>query len=116
MDISDGGQEVISFTVSNFLQNDMKVPADQVTAVLGQDNRVLRALLPSLGIRSSSVDCEPESSHTKLANGIHGTQDAAAAEPVYITNVPEFKARLAVSAGPSPVVDLSEFEDLESKL
>lgn len=36
--------------------------------------------------------------------------------PVYITNVPEFKAKLPVSAGPSPVVDLSEFEELESKL
>jgi len=33
-----------------------------------------------------------------------------------IDNVREFKSMLAVSAGPRPVRDLSEFEDLDSKL
>jgi len=116
VDMSDGGQEVISSTVSNFLQNDMKIPAEQVTAVLGQGNRVLRALLPSLGIKSSSIDCEPESGQAKPTDRIHRINGVAPTEPIYISNVPEFKARLVVSAGPSPVVDLSEFEDLEAKL
>jgi insulysin len=33
-----------------------------------------------------------------------------------ITNVREYRARMAVSAGPLPVKDLSEFEDLDAKL
>ncbi|PGH09771.1 insulysin [Blastomyces parvus] len=37
-------------------------------------------------------------------------------QPVYITNVSEYKARLAVSAGPAPIVDLSEFEEIDPKL
>lgn len=36
--------------------------------------------------------------------------------PVYITNVPDFKARQTLTASPSPVVDLSYFEELASKL
>ena len=46
---------------------------------------------------------------------IHDTIGVGLTEPVYIINVPEFKAGLAVSAGPSPVVNLSEFEDLQPK-
>ena len=37
-------------------------------------------------------------------------------KPEYIVNVLEFKACLAFSAGSLPVMNLSEFEDLESKL
>lgn len=36
--------------------------------------------------------------------------------PTYVTNVPEFKARLPATTAPCPVVDLSEFEDVEYKL
>ncbi|KAL4939837.1 hypothetical protein BDV06DRAFT_198031 [Aspergillus oleicola] len=39
-----------------------------------------------------------------------------AANPTYITNVTDFKARLAVSTGPSPITNLSEFEDFDAKL
>jgi insulysin len=48
-----------------------------------------------------------------VTNGVNGVRSR---EPTYITNVPEFKARLAVSAGPSPLADLTEFEDFEPKL
>ncbi|KAL3476459.1 Metalloenzyme, LuxS/M16 peptidase-like protein [Aspergillus californicus] len=46
----------------------------------------------------------------------NGTKKAAAREPVYITNVTEYKASLPVSKGPSPVTDLTEFEDFDAKL
>jgi hypothetical protein len=36
--------------------------------------------------------------------------------PVVITNVREYKASLAVSPGPQPVKDLSEFEEGGAKL
>ncbi|KAH8697779.1 a-pheromone processing metallopeptidase Ste23 [Talaromyces proteolyticus] len=50
--------------------------------------------------------------HSQKTNGVKVHKG----EPIYITNVPQFKARLPVSAGPSPVVDLSEFEDFDPKL
>lgn len=40
----------------------------------------------------------------------------ASEPPFVIENVHAFKASLNVSAGPQPVKDLSEFEDLEAKL
>jgi insulysin len=54
-----------------------------------------------------------DSKHIQTVNGVNGTGQK---EAVYITNVSEFKARLPVSAGPSPVTDLSKFEDFEPKL
>jgi insulysin len=36
--------------------------------------------------------------------------------PYVIENVRDFKSLMAVSAGPRPVKDLSEFEELDSKL
>lgn len=39
-----------------------------------------------------------------------------ATNPYIIENVREFKSRLAVSAGPQPVKDLSEFEETDPKL
>jgi insulysin len=50
-----------------------------------------------------------------LSNGDE-TVKATNKSPIYITNVTQFKARLPVSPGPCPVVDLSEFGDFDSKL
>ena len=49
------------------------------------------------------------------ANG-SGSNNADGKKPTYISDIHEFKARLPVSAGPTPVTDLSEYEDLEPKL
>ncbi|OJJ32764.1 hypothetical protein ASPWEDRAFT_52909 [Aspergillus wentii DTO 134E9] len=48
------------------------------------------------------------------ANGVNGVEKPK--EPQYITNVTDFKSRLSVSAGPSPVTDLTKFEDFDAKL
>ncbi|OJJ43998.1 hypothetical protein ASPZODRAFT_18773 [Penicilliopsis zonata CBS 506.65] len=45
-----------------------------------------------------------------------GTEKPQQPAITYITNVPEFKTRLSVSAGPHPVTDLTEFEDFDPKL
>jgi insulysin len=37
-------------------------------------------------------------------------------EPTYVTSVADFKANTALTAGPNPVADLSEYEDFEAKL
>jgi insulysin len=55
--------------------------------------------------------------HGQKTNGVNGSKHKQTArEPIYVTNVPQFKASLPVSAGPSPVVDLCEFEDFDPKL
>lgn len=55
----------------------------------------------------------------KIPNGIttqaSGT-NWTAPEPYIIEDVREFRSQLAASAGPRPVKDLSEFEELDSKL
>jgi insulysin len=52
-----------------------------------------------------------------LANKVDSSAPSGtAANPYIIENVREFKSRLAVSAGPQPIKDLSEFEELDSKL
>jgi insulysin len=53
------------------------------------------------------------------ADGFGGAEvkaKEASEPPTIIENVHAFKASLNVSAGPRPVKDLSEFEDLEAKL
>jgi insulysin len=53
------------------------------------------------------------------ANGVAHSEiepKAAASEPYLIENIRDFRSRLVVSAGPLPVNDLSEFEELDSKL
>jgi insulysin len=59
-----------------------------------------------------------EGADSRHSQKINGNADGARHKkaPIYITNVSEFKARLPVSAGPSPVVDLGEFEEFEPKL
>lgn len=59
----------------------------------------------------SNVVINPESVIPQV-NGANG----ATRTPYVIENVREFRSRLAVSAGPQPVKDLSEFEELDSKL
>ena len=49
-------------------------------------------------------------------NGNVNVNGVGIKKPTYISDIHEFKARLAVSAGPTPVTDLSEFEDIEPKL
>jgi hypothetical protein len=41
---------------------------------------------------------------------------ASPSEPYLIENIRDFRSRLVVSAGPLPVQDLSEFEELDPKL
>ena len=53
---------------------------------------------------------------TKAVNGDDAPKSGTSTEPYLIENVREYKSRLAVTAGPQPVKDLSEFEDLDSKL
>jgi insulysin len=66
------------------------------------------------GIDMLKIDQKP----AELPNGVlcHGGTTKPASEPYLIENIRDFRSRLVVSAGPQPVKDLSEFEELDSKL
>jgi insulysin len=77
----------------------------------------LNAQTPSTNGDSSTV--------LGLNKGKHSTEDGEVVPvktegngttPYIITDVREFKSKLQVSAGPQPVKDISEFEELDSKL
>lgn len=68
-------------------------------------------------LEKAELDLGVHAQELGIANGEQPTTNGTVKPAVtYITNVPEFKAHLPVSAGPTPVTDLSEFEDLEPKL
>ncbi|GES66360.1 a-pheromone processing metallopeptidase Ste23 [Aspergillus terreus] len=102
LDISTDGERKIFDVFGAFLGAEMSLSEQQTKPILEQAQHNLGLHLKQLGLESKS---------TPAANGVDASK-----HPVYITNVPEFKARLAVSAGPSPITDLSEFEDFDAKL
>lgn len=110
--VFDGdSREAIVSHFRNFLASEMNLAADKVDDAAGKAGQLLETLFMGLGIRPSGHDDQADSVT------VNGTNDATPpVEPTYITSVPEWKARLGVSAAPAPVVDLSEFEDSEPKL
>ncbi|KAL4892080.1 Metalloenzyme, LuxS/M16 peptidase-like protein [Aspergillus ambiguus] len=103
LDISTGGESKILDIFGTFLGSEMSLSEQQTKPIIEQAQQNLGLHLKQLGM---------ESSKAPVANGVGASHE----HPIYITNVPEFKARLAVSAGPSPITDLSEFEDFDAKL
>ena len=112
VDVSTGDKAQILSALNAFFVKDLSLPEEQAKPVLEQADRNLGFQLKHLGFESSADhNVENSVETTPQTNG------ATKPKPVtYITNVPEFKARLAVSAGPHPVTDLSEFEDFDAKL
>jgi len=53
-------------------------------------------------------------SDASMKNGISVSEYSNV--PYIIKDVREYKSRLAITAGPQPVNDLSEFEDIDAKL
>ena len=112
VDVSTGDKAQILSALIAFFVKDLSLPEEQAKPVLEQADRNLGFQLKHLGFESSadhnvenSVETTPQTNGTTKPKPV-----------TYITNVPEFKARLAVSAGPHPVTDLSEFEDFDAKL
>ncbi|KAF9882582.1 Insulinase (Peptidase M16) [Aspergillus nanangensis] len=103
LDLSTGGESQILDVLETFMGSEMSLSEQQSKPVLEQAQQNFGTHLKQLGLESSQL--------APVTNGVK----ASPTHPVYITNVPEFKARLAVSAGPSPITDLSEFEDFDAK-
>ncbi|KAL1964359.1 hypothetical protein VTN77DRAFT_7044 [Rasamsonia byssochlamydoides] len=112
VDLSASNQDGILTAVQALLVCDLKLSHDQVQPLLERIKQTLESHSKRLGFADANAE-GAASKHIQKTNGVNGVGHN---KPIYITNVSEFKARLPVSAGPSPVTDLSEFEDFESKL
>jgi len=109
VDIAGGDQAGIIEAMSMYLKGDVSASEDQSSQIMEQGQQLLATALPSLGIEIRQV-----------ANGVDESSELPEAPSVKATtlieNVHDFKAALAASAGPRPVVHLSEFEESEPKL
>ncbi|KAL8788751.1 MAG: hypothetical protein Q9195_007158 [Heterodermia aff. obscurata] len=106
VNIAKGEQKLIVEAVSSYLK-ECAIPEEQCSLVIEQGRQLLTTALPSLGI-----EVQPEAEE---GAGILPPAPKVKAT-TYITNVREFKVSLTASAGPSPVTDLKEYEDIEPKL
>jgi insulysin len=68
---------------------------------------VVQLIAQGASSKPEEVDAKKEKVTPPISNGT---------KPVLITSVRDFKARMAATAGPHAVHDLSEFEELDSKL
>ncbi|OJJ79250.1 a-pheromone processing metallopeptidase Ste23 [Aspergillus glaucus CBS 516.65] len=114
VDVSTGDKAQILSTLSAFLLNEMSLSEQQTKSALEQAERYLGFQLKHLGFESSDEHNVEDSVETSA--GANGIKKRKVQGVTYITDVPEYKARLAVSAGPHAVTDISEFEDFDAKL
>ncbi|KAK4541096.1 hypothetical protein LTR36_008321 [Oleoguttula mirabilis] len=112
VDVAGGDTAGMLGAVGGYLKETAGVAADQIEQVMQQGQAVLAQVLPSLGI--STKPTAPEVDGEVAVNGDAATEKAS--KTVLIEDVPAFKASMPLSAGAKPVKDLSEFEELESKL
>lgn len=115
INVAEGDQEGLISVARNYAKS--SVPAEKVDSIVEQLRQALPPLFMTLGIKTSSMveeeQQEPESN--ELANGfVNGVVEKI--PPVMVENVDTWKAGLRVSEAPRPVVDLSDFEELEAKL
>jgi len=82
-----------------------QTPAPEATSTVSNIVEKTKSLV--IGEEKETQTVEEEKKAEVKGNGI---------ERVVITDVRKFKAGLLVSAGPRPVKDISEFEELDAKL
>ncbi|KAI4171617.1 MAG: hypothetical protein LQ343_004095 [Gyalolechia ehrenbergii] len=103
VDVAGGDQTAIISAIFSYLKEDEQLPDESLTAVTEQGQQLLGTVLPGLGIevKVEEADLPPAPKVKKTT---------------LIEDVFDYKSRLAVSAGPRPVRDLKEYEEMEAKL
>ena len=104
VDVSKGDEEVILSTIRDSIAD--KLPAKESAAILEETMNNLETLLIGLKIRAPVQE--------KEVNGTHVAKKVST--PIVIEDVDAWKASVTLSEGPRPVIDLSQFEELEPKL
>ncbi|KAI9830043.1 MAG: hypothetical protein M1819_005873 [Sarea resinae] len=129
VDLAKGDEAAIVKAVSTYLSEDLKVEKEKVDTLLVEGKQLLGSVLPSLGIEilpSTTTTSSKSSAGKEGATEDKGESDEdpvadaalldTASSATVIKDVYAFKAGLAITAGARAVRDLSEFEELESKL
>jgi insulysin len=107
------------------VSNDTAIPLDQPNAVekqleaAGVPEPVAEGVAKGI-LHQQEIEISAEKQLKQDHDGDQVVDDinesGSTNKPYIIKNVREFKSLMAVSAGPQPVRDLSEFEELDSKL
>ena len=106
IDIASGDTAGIVSAVGTYLKEDPGNKPEQVDGAMEQAPAVLAQILPQLGIKAKKGEGEVEG----------GKAPEKRNKTVFIEDVKAWKASLPLSAGPKAARELSEFEELESKL
>ncbi|KAL4740538.1 Metalloenzyme, LuxS/M16 peptidase-like protein [Aspergillus similis] len=103
--VSLSDKEQVLSVLKIFLTSELSLSEQQAGPALETIGQNFGLISKQLGVESKQG-----------SEGSSLTKTTQAARPTYITNVTDFKARLAVSTGPNPITNLTEFEDFEAKL
>lgn len=107
-DLSASDADQLLAVLKKFLLSEMSLSEQQTAPVLEQARQNIGLHAKQLGIETVEKGSKP------VTNGVG--QPKTDRKVTYITNVPEFKARMVMSAGPIAVTDITEFEDFDAKL
>jgi insulysin len=112
VDIAQGAsnQDAILAAFAAYLQHDAGMPEQVVAGAIEQGKPLLASVLASMGGASAEANADGKNA---VAEGGDGGEKA---EAVVIKDVRAFKASLPLTAGATPVCELSVFEELGSKL
>ena len=106
VDVAGGDKSAIIDALSVYLSEDSQLPTEESKQIIDQALQLMATVLPGLGI--------------EIQPAVDDIEDLPPApsvkETAYIENVRDFKASLEATAGPRPLMDLSEFMEAESKL
>jgi len=94
--------------VTSYLRESAGMAEEQVKSLAEQGEGLLKQILPSLNLTSTS----PEKEEGAKEEAAGSKED----KTVLIKDVRAWKASLPASQGPRMVKDVTEFEDLEAKL
>lgn len=107
--VAEGGKDAIVEAYQSCVSASQMVTDEQMPALLEEIKKLLDTVLPSLGI-----EVKPE------IDGEEGQAELPPVPPVskttYVGDVRAYKSGLQLSAGPSPVAELVDYEELEPKL
>ena len=106
VDVAGGDQPAIIQAITDYLGTAGDLSPEKKAEIIGQGKQLLATVLPSLGVEV--VPVVDANSGFPAAPEVKGT--------MYIENVHVYKAGLEATAGPRPVAELTEFEDVEPKL
>ncbi|KAK3109411.1 metalloprotease, partial [Teratosphaeriaceae sp. CCFEE 6253] len=112
VDVAGGDADGIVAAVGAYLKEDEGNSTQQVQSATEQAPVLLKQILPQLGIRAQGEAI----ADTPPAVGGEGDGEGKKKTTVVIEDVKAWKASLPLSAGPVAARQLSEFEELESKL